>query len=164
MDAGKQDMTPERAMRLFDRVPKEIRQKAPKKVFFVDYENPQDAYWRRHYKGFTRSYATGGMDEITFYQHTGHDDDYVVRTYCHEIGHRADKLSGTKKNPFSKLTAWQRAVNNDAHTSGVWSPTQYGLNSPLEDFAESTAIYAVDKLNFEVKYPNRAALLASIYT
>jgi len=158
MSQSKQDMTPQRAIELFDKVPANIKKYANKDIFFVDYANPMDAYWRKIYKGFTRSYATGG-DSIVFYESTNHNDDYVVRTYCHEIGHQVDRHMGD----FSYGSKWIDAMAADKKVSNKESPTAYGENSNKEDFAESTEEWALNNADFVVRFPNRAALLNSIY-
>ena len=161
MDAAKQAMTPDRALELLDKVPVEVRDKMQREVYFVDYENPQDAYWRKRYKNFTGSYATGG-EEITFYASASHDDDYVVRTYCHEAGHYIDAKNGTKKNRASNLTKWKRAMNDDLEFSGLAHPTRYAANANTEDFAESLAEYCMNGVSFRKNFPNRAAVLDGI--
>ena len=91
-----QQMTPEQAIRCWYQVPVEIRIQAQKTIEFVDYYNPADSYWRKKYKNFPHSYATGG-DKITFYRYDyPHQDDYVVRTYCHEAGHFIDTSIATQ--------------------------------------------------------------------
>ena len=161
MDAAKQAMTPDRALELLDKVPGEVRDKMQREVYFVDYENPQDAYWRKRYKNFTGSYATGG-EEITFYASASHDDDYVVRTFCHEAGHYIDAKNGTKKNRASSLTKWKRAMNDDLAFSGLAHPTRYAANANTEDFAESLAEYCANGVSFRKNFPNRAAALDAI--
>ena len=99
-DSAHQTMTPEQAISCWQKVPEEVKKKAQKNIEFVDYYNPDDSYWKRVYKNFTHSYATGG-DKITFYRYDRpHDSDYVVRTYCHEAGHYIDtnlSVSGGRK-------------------------------------------------------------------
>ena len=163
MNRKYQTMTPEKAMELWQRVPLEVRGKAQRKIQFVDYYNPQDSYWRKVYKNFPHSYATGGTD-ITFYRYEyAHDEDYVVKTYCHEAGHFIDMSLGTSKNPrFCEGADWTNAMKNDIVISGKKSPTTYGENSNSEDFAESIAEYVTDTKGFEMQFPNRAKLLKSI--
>lgn len=160
-----QTMTPEQAIANWQRVPQSIRRQAQKTVEFVDYYNPQDSYWRKHYKNFGHSYATGG-DKITFYRYDiTHDDDYIVRTYCHEAGHLIDTnlATGTGKSArFSAEPVWQKAMADDKAANRRKSCTTYGENSPTEDFAESIAEYVKDKNSFSRDFPNRAAVLASI--
>lgn len=160
-----QTMTPEQAIANWQRVPQSIKQQAQKTVEVVDYYNPQDSYWRKHYKNFGHSYATGG-DKITFYRYdTAHDDDYIVRTYCHEAGHFIDTnlATGTGNSArFSSEPIWQKAMADDKVASGKKSCTVYGENSPTEDFAESIAEYVKDKNSFTKDFPNRAAVLANI--
>ena len=133
------------------------------RIFFVDYQNPQDAYWRRVYRNFTSSYATGG-DEITFYAYTGHNDDYVVRTYCHEAGHYIDSLNSVSGRAYSSSADWQYAMTLDYRNSRRSHPTQYAANSYAEDFAESVAEYSVDRVNFSQDFPNRASPLDQLLT
>ena len=163
MDTSKQDMTPERAVGLYERVPDNVKRHMQDTIFFVDYENPEDAYWRRKYKNFSRSYATGG-DEITFYAHTGHDDDYVVRTFCHEAGHYIDSSNSKGGKNFSSRFDWQDAMASDYSQMGNSHPTSYASNSNSEDFAESVAEYSINGVQFRRDFPSRASLLDSLLT
>lgn len=157
-----QTMTPDDAISCWQKVPKEIRTQAQKVVEFVDYYNPQDSYWKKRYKNFTHSYATGG-DVITFYKYTTpHDLDYVVRTYCHEAGHFIDMNLGTNGTGYSSLQPWMDAMKADKKISGMKSPTKYGENANTEDFAESMAELIKDMTAFEKKFPHRFALLRKI--
>jgi hypothetical protein len=156
-----QQMTPEHALSLWSQVPSDIRRQAQKTIQFVDYYNPQDSYWRKIYKDFKHSYATGGQS-ITFYRYDyPHDDAYVIRTYCHETGHFIDTNLGTNGR-FSDENLWTKAMSDDIVISGRKSCTAYGENSAAEDFAESMAEYVKDKTGFEKAFPGRAAILATI--
>lgn len=156
-----QQMTPEQALSLWAQVPADIRKQAQKTIQFVDYYNPQDSYWRKTYKNFGHSYATGGQT-ITFYRYDHpHNDAYVIRTYCHEAGHFIDTNRGTN-GKFSAESLWTKAMADDIVVSGKKSCTAYGENSATEDFAESIAEYVKDKTGFEKEFPNRAAILAKI--
>ena len=155
-------MTIEQAISAWQKVPQRIRKQAQKTIEFVDYSNPQDAYWRKHYKNFRRSYATGG-DKITFYKYShAHDTNYVIRTYCHEAGHYIDKQLATSGARFSQEPLWAKAMSEDKLISKKKSCTKYGENSPVEDFAESVAEYSKDKITFTTLFPNRAAILSKI--
>ena len=159
MNSAKQMMTPEKAIELWQNVPETIRQQGPKTIEFVDYYNPQDSYWKKKYKNFTHSYATGG-DKITFYRHDyPHNDDYVVRTYCHESGHYIDRQIASTEKHFSSEVLWTESMKKDIIESGKKSPTPYGENAPAEDFAESIAEYVADTEAFKKSFPNRASLL-----
>lgn len=156
-----QQMTPEQAIALWSQVPADIRRQAQKTIQFVDYYNPQDSYWKKMYKNFSHSYATGGQT-ITFYRYDyPHNDAYVISTYCHEAGHFIDTNQGTNGR-FSSEALWTKAMSDDIVVSGKKSCTAYGENSATEDFAESVAEYVKDKRGFEKKFPNRAAILATI--
>ena len=159
MNPSDQAMTPQHAIELLDMVPSEIRTHMQRKVYFVDYANPSDAHWRRVYKNFTRSYATGG-NEITFYASSSHDDRYVIRTYCHEAGHYIDKQNGN----VSGSAQWANAKADDYIASGKTSPTTYGDNADVEDFAESVACWATDRQVFELEFVNRAKVIAGLVT
>lgn len=156
-----QTMTPEKAIELYHKVPKALRDKGQKIVEIQDVYNPMDSYWKKVYKNFPNSYATGG-DRITFwrYEHT-HNEDYVVTTYCHEMGHKIDRdiAVGTW---YSSGTTWQAAMKADEKTSGLKAVTAYGENSHVEDFAEAVAYYTKDKSKFETTFPSRAFLLERI--
>lgn len=155
-------MTPEQAIKCWNRVPKKIRDKAQKTIIFVDYYNPQDDYWIKTYKDFSHSYATGG-DEITFYRYDyPHDDDYLIRTYCHEAGHYIDKQLATQRRTFSREDLWVTAMAEDLFENGKLSPTKYGENSNGEDFAESIAVFVKNERTFSEQFPNRAKLLKSV--
>lgn len=156
-----QQMTPEQAISLWSQVPADIRRQAQKTIQFVDYYNPQDSYWKKMYKNFGHSYATGGQT-ITFYRYDyPHNDAYVINTYCHEAGHFIDTNRGTNGR-FSSEAPWTKAMADDIVVSGKKSCTVYGENSATEDFAESVAEYVKDKTRFEKNFPNRAAILATI--
>ncbi len=159
---AQQQMTPEQAIRCWYQVPDEIRSKAQKTIEFVDYYNPADSYWRKKYKNFPHSYATGG-DKITFYRYDHpHQDDYVVRTYCHEASHLIDTAISTQGNRFSEENLWTNAMKSDIIISGKKSPTTYGENSCAEDFAESVAEFVKDETGFTSQFPNRAKIIKSI--
>lgn len=166
MDRSQQMMRPEEAIELWQKVPENIRKKAPKRVEFVDYYNPQDSYWRQVYKDFNHSYATGGGDEITFYRYDhSHDPDWVVRTYCHESGHYIDRqLYDPLNGRLSDSPKWSEAMAKDKTLSSLDSPTTYGANAPAEDFAESIAEYASNKDEFTKLFPNRAKIVEEILT
>lgn len=158
---NQQQMTAEQALSLWAQVPTDIRKQAQKTIQFVDYYNPRDTHWRKIYKNFGHSYATGGQT-ITFYRYDyPHNDAYVIRTYCHEAGHLIDTNHGTNGR-FSAESLWTKAMADDIMVSGKKSCTAYGENSASEDFAESMAEYVKDKTGFEKAFPNRAAILATI--
>lgn len=160
MNKSQQRMTPEKAIELWQEVPESIRKKAPKKIEFVDYYNPQDSYWKKVYKNFGNSYATGGGDQITFYRYDyDHDDAWVVRTYCHESGHYIDNQMSVNGTRFADTPKWSGAMSKDKTFSGFDSPTQYGTNANCEDFAESIAEYVKAPEKFTQQFPNRAEII-----
>lgn len=154
-----QTMTPEKAVELWGKVPEKLRDMGQKQIIFQDVHNPQDKYWRKRYKKFRGSYATGG-DDINFWRYDyPHNDDYVVRTYCHEIGHKVDTDNSVNGTRFSEYTWWTDAMAEDKKVSGQKSVTVYGENANSEDFAESMAEFVKDPDAFRKKFPNRAKII-----
>lgn len=154
-----QTMTPEKAVELWSKVPEKLRNMGQKQIIFQDVHNPQDKYWRKRYKKFRGSYATGG-DDINFWRYDyPHNDDYVVRTYCHEIGHKVDTDNSVNGTRFSEYTWWTDAMAEDKKVSGQKSVTVYGENANSEDFAESMAEFVKDPDTFRKKFPNRAKII-----
>lgn len=162
-DKQKQTLTPEMAINTWQRVPENIRNKIQKTVEVVDYYNPRDVYWKKVYKNFGHSYATGG-EQITMYRSSYHDLDYLLHTFCHEGGHYIDyHLPGTDiNNRYCQQSAWQNAMAMDLATSGKKSWRAYGENSPLEDFADSVGYYTTDRASFAATFPERTKLLDQI--
>ena len=163
-DISKQPITPQRAIAILDNVPEEIRRQMQREIYFVDYENPQDDYWRRVYRSFPKSFATGGR-KLTFYgigeEQPGY---YIVHTYCHEAGHYIDQALASGGQRFSKTQEWIDAMLEDFRLSGKRSPSGYGENSETEDFAESVAFWARHNADFTAEFPNRAAILRRIFS
>lgn len=154
-----QTMTPEKAVELWSKVPEKLRNIGQKQIIFQDVHNPQDKYWRKRYKKFRGSYATGG-DDINFWRYDyPHNDDYVVRTYCHEIGHKVDTDNSVNGTRFSEYTWWTDAMAEDKKVSGQKSVTVYGESANSEDFAESMAEFVKDPDAFRKKFPNRAKII-----
>ena len=154
-----QTMTPEKAVELWSKVPEKLRNMGQKQIIFQDVHNPQDKYWRKRYKKFRGSYATGG-DDINFWRYDyPHNDDYVVRTYCHEIGHKVDTDNSVNGTRFSEYTWWTDAMAEDKKISGQKSVTVYGENANSEDFAESMAEFVKNPDAFRKKFPNRAKII-----
>lgn len=154
-----QTMTPEKAVELWSKVPEKLRDMGQKQIIFQDVHNPQDKYWRKRYKKFRGSYATGG-DDINFWRYDyPHNDDYVVRTYCHEIGHKVDTDNSVNGTRFSEYTWWTDAMAEDKKVSGQKSVTVCGENANSEDFAESMAEFVKDPDAFRKKFPNRAKII-----
>ena len=163
LNKSHQTMSVEKSMELWNRVPQEIKNHAQSKVEFVDYYNPEDKIWKQTYKDFPSSYATDG-EKITFYRYSQkHSDSYVVRTYCHEIGHSInDNYKGKGGIKLCDSTEWKNAVIKDQAISGKTYVTDYGRNSKSEDVAESVALYGTSKELFRRRYPNRARVLDRI--
>lgn len=159
-----QTLTPEQAIDVWQKVPENIRKKIQKTVEVVDYYNPQDSYWKKIYKNFGHSYATGG-EKITMYRWDYlHDEDYLIHTFCHEGGHYIDyHLPGTDiGNRYCQQKPWQDAMAKDLATSGKKSWRAYGENSPLEDFADSVGYYITEHASFAATFPERTKLLDKI--
>lgn len=159
----RQTLTPEQAIEVWAKVPENIRSKIQKTVEVVDYYNPRDVYWRKQYKNFGHSYATGG-EQITMYRSDHHDLDYLLHTYCHEGGHYIDyHLPGTDlNNRYCQQPEWLEAMKKDLATSGKKSWRAYGENSVLEDFADSVGYYTTKYDEFKTTFPERTKLLDKI--
>lgn len=162
-DKAKQSLSPEQAIEVWAKVPDHIRTKIQKEVYVVDYYNPQDSYWRKRYKNFGHSYATGGED-ITLYRSSYHDMDYLLHTYCHEGGHYIDYTTdgADKTNRYCQQQKWKDAMSKDFETSGKKSYREYGENSELEDFADSVGYYVTKHDEFANLFPERTKLLNEI--
>ena len=161
---GHLTLTPEELLEAYNKVPEEVRSKGQKTIIVQDVYNPQDTYWRKHYRNFSHSYATGG-DEITFWRYDyAHDADYLVKTLSHEMGHYIDyTVNGADRTDRnSTRQEWTDAMASDLSTSGKKSPTKYGENSPLEDFAESMAGIVEDINKFKADFPERFKFLEKI--
>lgn len=160
MNKQKQTLTPEQLAKAWEKVPEGIREKSPKKIQVLDYYNPQDKVFRQKYKDFTRSYATGGSSGVTFYRSNYHDDEYLVDTLCHEIGHVIDQNTKTASGVrFCDDVEWTTAMSQDLAISGKKSPTKYGENANAEDLAESVAMYTRRNEWFKKTFPNRTKIL-----
>lgn len=160
MNKAHQSLTPQTLIQRYYDIPQELRDKGQKTINVVDRYNPDDAYWRKIYKNFTHSYATGG-EAITFYRYDGqHDMDYLVQAIEHEMGHNVDRMNGTGDKWFSELQEWQDAMAKDKAHSGKTSMRAYGDNSLKEDFADSVSYYYTwGKTVFESSFPNRTAII-----
>lgn len=159
-DRTLQTLTPQQAMDAWERVPEQVRTRGQKMIEVLDYENPEDAYWKKEYKNFSSSYMTGDTKISVYKYQSKHRDGYLTETFIHEVGHYIDILSdGTC---FSESQTWREAMRKDWITSGEPSPTEYGTNSNAEDFAESVVQYSADRNQFEKYFPNRYRLLQMI--
>lgn len=158
-----QKLTVTQLLDAYNKVPAEIRTKGQKTIVVQDVYNPQDSYWRKTYKNFQHSYATGG-EIITFWRYDyAHDPNYLVEALTHEMGHFVDWNGHFGKGKrTSQDTAWGNAMQNDLAVSGKKSPTSYGENSPVEDFAESVAEMAKDEKLFAQTFPNRYNILSGM--
>lgn len=158
-----QTLTPEQLLAAYNRVPQEIRTQGQKEIVIHDVYNPIDAYWRKHYKNFTHSYMTGG-DQISVWRYSyQHDEDYLVHSLCHEMGHKIDREDGSfVVGKVSSGDEWKNAMAKDLEKSGKKSPTRYGENSNAEDFADSVSMVQEDQLTMMLEFPNRFEILKKI--
>ena len=156
LDKKLQVMTPEQVIQAWSNISADIRSKAQKRIIVVDYPNPNDSFWKKTYKNFTKSFSTGGINEITFYRSTNkHSISYIRDAIVHEIGHRIDTINGY----FSSRVEWEAAMAIDAIRNGKKAPTVYGENSKREDFAESLVEFEKDRIGFEKVFTERAILI-----
>jgi len=164
MKSTDQSMTPELIIKSYAALPGFLQQRTVKTIEVVDYENPRDEYWRRVYKNFSRSYATGGAESVTFYRSRYHDPHSVVTTLAHETGHTIDRTFTQSRNPFSEGSIWNDAMQMDYVSSRLKSISPYGTNSNAEDFAESVAYYVTNHDRFVATMPERAKILDAIFS
>ena len=158
-----QTLTPEQLLAAYNRVPEEIRSRGQTQIIVQDVYNPMDSYWRKTYKGFTHSYMIGGKD-INIWRHDyAHDDAYLTEALAHEMAHWIDWQGTYPVGPrFSGGSEWADAMAKDLALSGVKSPTKYGANAPVEDFAESFAQLTNDIIGFKERFPNRYKIIAEM--
>lgn len=163
MNKSHQTITPQKAIDYWYRIPQRLRDKAQKQLNVVDTYNPADAYFKKTYKNFTHSYATGG-DVITLFRHdTPHNPQYFVEGMAyHEIGHYIDQNSGMNGVRYSLSGEWASAMAKDLKSSGKSSISAYGMNSPVEDFAESVKEYTSYRSAFLKTMPERGKILDRI--
>lgn len=147
-------------MERYYQVPEDFRDKIQKKVYILDYRNPQDAKWAQRYKmkGF-RSYATGGED-ITFYACDVHDPDYVVRTFAHEGGHYIDYNGRASR--ISDSADWKKAMRQDKKAGGRDGVSSYATAHVHEDFAESMAEFVGRESWMKQNFPNRSGIIERV--
>ena len=108
---------------------------------------------------FVKNSRTDGYAETRrFILHEGGDNERTVR---HEFGHNlAEKIWG-RMYPYRE---WEKAFNGD----GGRYATPYAKSSAAstqfsEDFAESVADYLGNTVYFRSRFPNRAALLDTVF-
>lgn len=161
MKASNQSLTPEFAIEIYQNIPKNIRARGQDVISVVDYENYDDPYWRKKYKNFTSSYATGGNDEITFYRENHHSREFLTDTFSHEIAHKIDTDIGKHMgvSMLCETREWEDAINADKRKNGRDSPTEYGESSKAEDFAESISVFVKNPMKFKDQFPNRAQII-----
>ena len=147
-----QKITPQQAIRVWNKVPDFLKRFSQKTIEFVDYYNPEDPYWATIYTNFTHAYATSG-DTISFYrnEHCLNNDSQVFSALCHEIGHNFAR----QLFPAESYTEWDSIIQKD----GGKRVSQYAKNHLREDFADSIALYCENPLDFQKKFPNRFVFL-----
>lgn len=126
---------------------------ATKRVIFSDQPNLKDAYWAVKYNdpGFV-SLATGGDGTVVVYRKQPID----IGTMAHEMGHNlaTTKYGSTWPPPGS---AYGKAM-----ASGEPPPTNYAMNSPAEDFAESIRLYFTDPQRLKNSAPKRYTVIKKL--
>lgn len=163
VNSDAQFIKPEQITRVTNGLPSSLS-KYVDSIDLVDYENPQDEYWRARYENFSSSFAVGGNGRITFFKNNSESLDVdLLDTLLHESGHCMDsKVTGRDGVWYSETTPWTRARISDKSLNGLDSVTSYGANSPKEDFAESIREYVQNPVKIDEKFPNRAKLLKEL--
>lgn len=133
------------------------------RIDLVDWYNLDDLYWRKVYKNFTRSWATGGNGTVTFYRNTKAEaaSNDLLSTLSHECGHNLDRKYGGS-GWFSDEKSWQDAKAADKKKSSQEAVTEYGKNSPHEDFAESCKLYVTNPSKLKTTFPNRYKIIRAL--
>ncbi len=130
---------------------------ATRRVFFTTQGNREDAYWKALYKNFGASTATGGDGDVMVYNGNSASADVMA----HEMGHNlATSLWGSTYPPASSEYGQAQRAEKPV--------TEYGANSPAEDFAEACKMYA-DRIGGEHDYlkktfPKKFAALEKLLT
>jgi hypothetical protein len=130
-------------------IPQTVKDKT-KNIIFTMQKNKDDAYWKKIYKNFTGSLATGGDGNIVVYRGRSLDTSDAA----HEMGHNlafsvygdAKPIIGT--DFYNLASGWATGL-----TEGPMS--QYAKNSYAEDFAESVKYYVVDRGRMKIDFPER---------
>ncbi len=161
LDIDKQTMTPNMAIGVWQELPAKLRAMSQNRIAFLDIYNPDDEYWivMKGYKNFEHAYATSGEEIIFWIYEKTHQENYLERTYCHEIAHFIDGNAGR----YSSKGAWLIAMKSDELKSRRKSVTKYSENSASEDFADSVAEYFVNRTAFVDSFPARTKLLKEIF-
>lgn len=165
-DRKLQSLRPEDVIRTWLKVPQKVRRRMTNVIEVVDYDNPDDDYWRKIYKHYTRADAsTDGKGVYIWKQEYPYDMTYWLNVLCHEGGHNIDwNIPGySREHPYSQSDAWKTAMERDFNRSGHKSSTDYGESSPQEDFAESVAYYITEHAVFARAFPNRTKLLDELF-
>lgn len=150
-----------------EKLPVELKAQT-KEIHLVNFLNPDDAYWKKKYKTFTQSYATGGNGTITFYktpkgwtQADGKAD--LPFTLSHENGHNVDRyMENLKGQRPSETQEWKDAMAADKAKSGKESMRAYGQNSTHEDFADAFGYFVDRKSWFKKNFPERYKIISRI--
>ena len=134
----------------FRKLPKAVKATVST-IEVVDYNNPADPYWRKRYRNFTVSAATGGRSIITIYAPglslRGVD---LLGLIAHEGGHCFDDWwRAAHGESLSDSRPWDDAVSEDYRRTGNTWVTAYarGSRSRREDLA--------DALKLQVRSVNR---------
>lgn len=117
-------------------------------IFMTGQENDKDEYWRKKYKGFTTSAATGGDGSIVIYNSRPLERDVIA----HEMGHNLAKAR------YGSLTPPPTSDYAKAMTKAP-AVSKYAENSPSEDFAEALRTYAKDPGTLKKMAPDRFAVV-----
>jgi hypothetical protein len=128
---------------------------ATKEVYFTRQSNKHDAHWRKVYKNFTASAATGGDGTVVVYKHKA----LSLHTFAHESGHNLAKEVYGATNPTLKPSSDYAALV----ARGVEPPVStYAKNSPSEDFAEAVRVYVQDRDMLRRQWPERFKVIAKL--
>lgn len=127
-----------------------------KNIKIWDKENPDDDYYRKNYKDFTKSYATGNQNTITFYDSKVFNEEYAIDTIYHEIGHKIEE-----EEKIGSRRSYVNAQIRDYINTNIKHPTKYAENSLGEDFADSVMLYFNGNKTFKTTFKERSNVIDS---
>ena len=145
-----------------------------KDVKILDKTSQYTSFWSDKYNVDLEIIATSNNGNICFYQDNVCDDNYIEQIIINAASHAADQRLGMyigstgnwqQEGWYSQRAngAWHSAISADIKAKNVQSPSNYGLNSPKEDFSESLSLFLKDEETFKKDYPNRALALESAF-
>jgi len=163
------------ATEVYNELPLELKE-GLKDINILDKTCENTSFWSDKYSiQDLQVVATSNNGNICFFQdNVMYDDNYIEHIIINAASHALDQRLGLyigstgnwqQEGWYSQQAngAWHSAISADIKAKNVQSPTNYGLNSPKEDFSESISLFLRDEASFRKDYPNRALALESAF-